>query len=53
MECSFETSLRIDRMLIWGHLKELTVSTDIKKEFDSKPVYNKEFLIIKTKSHGD
>ena len=28
------------------------VSTDIKKEFDSKPVYNKEFLKAKLKSHG-
>ena len=25
----------------------------IKKEFDSEPVYNKEFLEIKIKSHGD
>ena len=29
------------------------VSTDIKKEFDSEPVYNKEFLKTKIKSHGD
>ena len=29
------------------------VSADIKKEFDSEPVYNKEFLKTKTKSHGD
>ena len=29
------------------------VSTDIKKEFDREPVYNKEFLEIKIKSHGD
>ena len=29
------------------------VSTDLKKEFDSKPVYNKEFVKIKIKSHGD
>ena len=29
------------------------VSTDIKKEFDSKPVYNKKFLKTKTKSYGD
>ena len=29
------------------------VSADIKKEFDSEPVYNKEFLEIKIKSHGD
>ena len=29
------------------------VSTDIKKEFDSAPVYNKEFLKAKIKSHGD
>ena len=25
----------------------------VKKEFDSKPVYNKEVLKIKIKSHGD
>ena len=29
------------------------VSTDIKKEFDSKPVYNIEFLKTKIKCHGD
>ena len=29
------------------------VSADIKKEFDSKPVYNKSFLKTKIKSHGD
>ena len=29
------------------------VSGDIKKEFDSKPVYNKNILKTKTKSHGD
>ena len=29
------------------------VSGDIEKEFDSKPVYNKEFLKTKKKSHGD
>ena len=29
------------------------VSVDIKKEFDIKPVYNKEFLKTKVKSHGD
>ena len=29
------------------------VNADIKKEFDSKPVYNKEFLKTKLKSHGD
>ena len=28
------------------------ISDDIKKEFDSKPVYNKEFLKTKIKSHG-
>ena len=25
----------------------------MKKEFDSEPVYNKEFLKTKIKSHGD
>ena len=29
------------------------VSTDIRKEFDNKSVYNKEYLKIKIKSHGD
>ena len=29
------------------------VSADIKKEFDSKPVYNKIFLKTKIKSHGN
>ena len=29
------------------------VSADILKEFDSEPVYNKEFLKTKIKSHGD
>ena len=33
---------------IWDKL-----STDIKKEFDSEPVYNKEFLKTKIKSHGN
>ena len=29
------------------------VSNDIKKEFDSEPVYDKKFLKTKIKSHGD
>ena len=29
------------------------VSADIEQEFDSKPVYNKEFLKTKIKSHGN
>ena len=29
------------------------VSTDIKKEFDNEPVYSKEYLKTKIKSHGD
>ena len=29
------------------------VSDDMKKGYDSKPVYNKEFLKTKIKSHGD
>ena len=28
-------------------------STDVKKELDSDPVYNKEFLKTKIKSYGD
>ena len=29
------------------------VNADMKKEFNSEPVYNKEFLKTKIKSHGD
>ena len=29
------------------------ITTDIKKEFDSEPVYNKKILKTKIKSHGD
>ena len=29
------------------------VSADIKKEFDSEPVYNKHYLKNKIKCHGD
>ena len=29
------------------------VSADIKKEFDSEPVYDKNYLKTKIKSHGD
>ena len=29
------------------------VSADLKKEFDSEPLYNKEFLKTKIKSHGN
>ena len=29
------------------------VSADMKKEYDSEPVYNKQFLKTKIKSHGD
>ena len=29
------------------------VTADIKKEFDSEPVYNKNYLKTKIKSHGD
>ena len=29
------------------------ISADIKKEFDSEPVYDKEFLKTKIKYHGD
>ena len=29
------------------------VSADIKKEFDSEPIYNKKFLKTEIKSHGD
>ena len=33
---------------IWGK-----VSADIKKDFDSEPAYDKEFLKTKIRSHGD
>ena len=29
------------------------VNVDIKKEFDTEPVYNKNYLKTKLKSHGD
>ena len=29
------------------------ISADIKKELDNEPVYNKDFLKTKIKSHGD
>ena len=29
------------------------ISSDIKKEFDSEPVYNENYLKTKRKSHGD
>ena len=29
------------------------VSTDIKREFDREPIYNKKFLKTKIKSYGD
>ena len=29
------------------------VCSDIKKKFDSEPVFNKEFFKTKTKSHGN
>ena len=34
--------------IIWNK-----VSTNIKKEFDSEPVYSKRFLKTKTKSYSD
>ena len=38
----------LEKYIIWNK-----VSADTKKEFDSEPVYNKEFLKTKIKSHGD
>ena len=29
------------------------ISADLKNEFDGEPVYNKEYLKAKKKSHGD
>ena len=29
------------------------ISVDTKREFDSEPIHNKEFLKTKIKSHGD
>ena len=39
--------------LLWYNTIRDKVSADIKKEFNSKPVYNKEFLKTKIKFHGD
>ena len=38
----------LEKYAIWDK-----VSTDIKKEFDSEPVYNTEFFKTKIKSHGN
>ena len=38
----------IDYNTIWDKVR-----ADIKKEFDSEPVYNKNFLKTKIKPHGD
>ena len=38
----------LEKYTIWDK-----VSADIKKEFDSQPVYNKNCLKTKIKSHGD
>ena len=38
----------LEKYIIWNK-----VSADTKKEFDSEPVYNKEFLKTKIKSNGD
>ena len=32
---------------------DIILSTDIRKEFDSEPVYDKKFLKTKIKSYGD
>ena len=39
----------LEKKTIW----EKSVSADAKKEFDSKPVYNKKILKTKIKSNGD
>ena len=43
------------KLILWEKYNTFwdNVSTDIKKEFDSKPVFNKEFLKTKIKSHVD
>ena len=38
----------LEKYTIWNK-----VSADIKKEFGSEPVYNKNYLKAKIKSHGD
>ena len=41
---------------IWDKVNQIKsdeVSADIEKEFDSDPIYNKEFLKTKVKSHGN
>ena len=42
-----------DDCLLKKHTIWDNVSAGIKREFDSEPVYNKEFLKPKIKSHGD
>ena len=37
----------------YNTIQKIKVGADIKKELDSEPVYNKSFLKIKIKSHGD
>ena len=46
-------SIKNDELLEKYNISWDKVSIDIKKEFDCEPVYNKEFLKTKIKSHGD
>ena len=47
----------LEKYYIWDKISDklfgIKVSADLKKEFDSKPVYNKNYLKTKMKSHGD
>ena len=48
MDVFFDDYLLEKYNTIWDKVR-----TDIKKEFDSQPICNKNFLKTKVKSHGD
>ena len=48
MDVFFDDYLLEKYNTIWDKVR-----TDIKKEFDSEPICNKNFLKTKVKSHGD
>ena len=50
--CTFFLKMTYQKNIILFGIKSVLTS-DIKKEFDSEPFYNKNFLKNKIKSHGD
>ena len=50
--CTFFLKMTYQKNIILFGIKSVLTS-DIKKEFDSEPFYNKKFLKNKIKSHGD